>query len=75
MVLGTLLAASGCGEFGDPTVASIGSDSITLRDLRRALADLSPSDRPHLDTREQRAAFVESVVARRLLEEEGYIRF
>lgn len=52
-------------------MVTIGGESLTLADLRRAYAELDSPDRPLLGTREQRVAFVESVVERRLLERRG----
>ncbi|MGQ0722003.1 MAG: hypothetical protein ACT4PE_10580 [Candidatus Eiseniibacteriota bacterium] len=52
-------------------MVTIGGESLTLADLRRAYAELDSPDRPLLGTREQRRAFVERVVERRLLERRG----
>jgi peptidyl-prolyl cis-trans isomerase C len=67
--LAGLLSAS-CTDFTDPAVVTIDGESLTLADLRRAYAELD-SHRPLLGTREQRAAFVENVVDRRLLQNHG----
>ncbi|MFN8178805.1 MAG: peptidylprolyl isomerase [bacterium] len=60
-----------CSAFGDRPVVRFGSHVLTLENLRTAYADLDPQVRPSLATREGRDAFVEHLVERLLLDEEG----
>lgn len=68
LVLGACVA---CAELGDAPAVRFGSRSFTVEDLRTAYADLDPSARPSLATREDRRSFVERLVERTLLFDEG----
>ena len=68
LLLGSCVA---CGELGKTPVVRFGQRSLTADDLRTAYADLEPAARPSLATRDDRREFVERLVERRLLLDEG----
>jgi hypothetical protein len=68
---GVLALVAACDRLNDPTPVTIGDEAYTLRDLRRVLADIEPSKRPSLANREDRIAFVDRFIERRILAGEG----
>lgn len=71
IVAGFLLLFASCSPLGDHAVVTIGSEKLTLKDLRREYADLPQPERPRLDTAEGRAALVERITRSRLLADHG----
>ena len=65
------LACVSCDGLGDPQVVTLGSETITLGELRELYADLRGPDRFPLGTREARRAFVNAVVEDHLLLRHG----
>jgi hypothetical protein len=66
-----LVALASCADFRDPPVVTIGSETWTSTDLRRAYAELDARWRTPLADRAAREAFVQRLVERRLLAEYG----
>ncbi len=60
-----------CSEFGDSVVARVGSDRLTVRDLRLAYADAQTLSRPPLNTRRDRLSFLNQVIDHKLLLDHG----
>jgi hypothetical protein len=60
-----------CADFRDPPVVTIGPETWTLTDLRRAYAELDSKWRAPLGDRAARESFVRRLIERRLLAEYG----
>jgi hypothetical protein len=71
LLLAIPLLLHACVDLGDPAVVVMTGDNLSLSDLRRAYAGLDPVARGSLATREQRSAFVDELIRRRLLLAEG----
>ena len=67
----SLMTLGACSDLSQPVLVAIGDETFSADDLRRVYADIEPSNRPPLVTREQRVAFVDLFIERRLLAEEG----
>ncbi|MDP6460698.1 MAG: peptidylprolyl isomerase [Gemmatimonadota bacterium] len=62
-----LLAFASCGKLKSDHVAVIGSEALTVADLRLVYANLAPSNKPSLRTRADRLDFLNRTIDRMLL--------
>lgn len=71
----TAMVVGGCGQGKDPWLAKVGKESITASEFRDAYLAVKPTERPALETIEDKRKFLEDLISKEVMEHLAFEKY